>query len=222
MTKNINKIVKMANKKPQSSKQWLKRHFDDTYVKQSWQSKYRSRAAFKLLEIQQKDKILKPGMRVVDLGAAPGSWTQVAQNIIGKNGKIIALDILPIDPILDVDIITGDFTKQDILVQLQDKLNNEKVDIVLSDIAPNLSGQKSVDQPKSIYLNELALDFAIHHLKPNGTCLCKVFQGEGFQEFYQECKKYFKTIISRKPDASRDRSTEIYILGKNFINNTKL
>jgi 23S rRNA (uridine2552-2'-O)-methyltransferase len=207
-------------KKPQNtktsktSKEWLKRHFADPYVKKSWESKYRSRAAFKLLEIQEKDRIIKPCMTVVDLGAAPGSWSQVVQSVIGSKGKIFALDILPMDPINDVSIITGDFTDEAVLKQLEDELGGEKVDLVLSDIAPNKSGHKSVDQPKSIYLNELALDFAINHLKPGGDFLCKVFQGVGSQEFHQSLRDNFTKVITRKPKASRDSSTEIYLLGK--------
>jgi len=205
------------NKKSKTSTQWLKRHFDDPYVKKSWESKYRSRASFKLLEILEKDKIIKPGMIIVDLGAAPGSWSQVANDIIKDNGKLIALDILPMDPIGDIKVITGDFTDNKISEILEQELDNKKIDLILSDMAPNFSGNKSVDQPKSIYLNELALDFAINHLKPGGNFLCKTFQGEGFQDFYQSVKKNFKTIISRNPKASRDSSTEIYLLGQHKI-----
>ena len=205
------------NSKTKSSKQWLKRHFDDPYVKKSWQSKYRSRAAFKLIEIQEKDKLIKPGMIIVDLGSAPGSWSQVVLDIIKDNGKLIALDILPMDPINNIKIITGDFTDNNILELLEKELNNKKIDLIISDMAPNLSGNKSVDQAKSIYLNELALDFAINNLKTGGNFLCKSFQGVGFQEFYKSVKKNFKSLISRKPKASRDSSTEIYLLGKNLI-----
>ena len=181
-----------ASKSSKTSKQWLKRHFDDPYVKKSWESKYRSRAAFKLLEIQEKDRIIKQNMVVVDLGAAPGSWSQVVQSLVGSKGKIIALDILKMDPINDVSIITGDFTEDKVLEQLEEQLQGQKVDLVLSDMAPNLSGHKCVDQPKAIYLNELALDFAINHLKPGGSFLCKVFQGEGSQEFHKTCKNHFR------------------------------
>ena len=203
-----------STKPSKTSKQWLKRHFDDPYVKKSWESKYRSRASFKLLEIQEKDRIIKPCMKVVDLGAAPGSWSQVVQSVIGSKGKIFALDILPMDPINDVSIITGDFTNEAVLKQLEDELGGEKVDLVLSDMAPNLSGHKSVDQPKAIYLNELALDFAINHLKPGGDFLCKVFQGVGSQDFHKALRDNFAKVITRKPKASRDSSTEIYLLSK--------
>ena len=204
MTRKHSKQNSSSSSKTKSSKEWLKRHFDDIYVQKSWKSKYRSRAAFKLIEIQEKDKLIKPGMIIVDLGAAPGSWSQVVLDIIKDNGKLIALDILPMDPINNIKIITGDFTDNHVLELLEKELNNKKIDLVISDMAPNLSGNKSVDQAKSIYLNELALDFAINNLKQGGNFLCKSFQGVGYQEFFKNVKKKFGLITSRKPNASRE------------------
>lgn len=198
-----------------SSAEWLKEHFSDPYVKQAQKAGYRSRAVYKLTEIDDKDRILRPGMVVVDLGAAPGGWSQIASNRVGKNGTVIALDLLPIDPIPNVHIVQGDFTADETLHQLTAILPGP-IDVVLSDIAPNMSGHDSVDVPKALYLVELAFDFAMQHLKPDGTLLMKVFQGEGFQEFYANLKRHFKTVTIRKPKASRGRSREIYVLAKGF------
>lgn len=201
-------------KKSKSSHRWLREHFDDVYVKKAQAEGYRSRAVYKLLEIQEKDKILKPGMTVVDLGAAPGGWMQIAKKYIGRNGVIIGLDLLAIEPIEGTEFIQGDFTSEEVYQQLTDMLAGRQVDIVLSDMAPNMSGIRDADQVKSIYLVELALDFAKQHLATGGTFLAKVFQGEGFEALLKDCKTHFKTVKMRKPDASRDRSSEMYLLAQ--------
>ena len=196
-----------------SSGRWLKEHFDDQYVKAAQKAGYRSRAVFKLLEIQQKDRLIKPGMRVVDLGAAPGGWSQIAVKLVGAKGQVFALDILPMDAILDVEFIEGDFREESVLKQLETLLNGRQLDLVISDIAPNISGNDSVDQPRAMYLVELALDFARQHLQADGDFLVKVFQGVGFEDYFKQMKKMFKKVITRKPDASRNRSREVYLLG---------
>jgi 23S rRNA (uridine2552-2'-O)-methyltransferase len=202
----------MASK---SSDQWLKEHFSDPYVKQAQKAGYRSRAVYKLMEIDDRDHLLRPGMVVVDLGAAPGGWSQIASNRVGKNGTVVALDLLPIEPIPNVMILQGDFSSEETLNQLLAVLPGA-VDVILSDMAPNMSGHDSVDVPRAMYLSELALDFAMAHLKPDGAMLMKIFQGEGFQEFYALLKRQFKTTTIRKPKASRGRSREIYVLAKGF------
>jgi 23S rRNA (uridine2552-2'-O)-methyltransferase len=199
-----------------SSHHWLKEHFDDEYVKRAQQEGYRSRASFKLLEINEKDHLLKPGMTVVDLGAAPGGWAQIAADIVGAKGYVAALDILPMDPIPEVDIIEGDFREQAVLDQLLALLKDKPVDLVMSDMAPNISGMKTVDQPKAMYLAELALDLARTVLKPGGNFVVKVFQGEGFEPFLKDMRSQFDKVVSRKPKASRPRSREIYLLGKGY------
>lgn len=203
-------------KKSKSSKRWLQEHFSDPYVKRAQQQGYRSRAVFKLLEIQDKDHIIKPGMRVVDLGAAPGGWSQVAAKIVGEKGQVIALDLLPIEPIAGVDIVQGDFSEPEILDKLMFLIGEHSVDLVISDIAPNMSGNKAVDQPRAIYLAELALDFAKQVLSPGGTLLMKVFQGEGFDALLKEARQSFEKVIMRKPKASRPRSREAYLLAKGY------
>lgn len=199
-----------------SSKGWLKEHFDDHYVKMAQKQGYRSRACFKLLEIQEKDKLIRTGMTVVDLGAAPGGWSQVAAEIVGSSGRVIASDILPMDSLADVEFVQGDFTDQQVLDKLLNLLNGEKADLVISDMAPNMSGMKDVDQPQSIYLVELALDMAQQVLKPGGSFLSKVFQGEGFDSLLQEMHQHFNKVQTRKPAASRPRSREVYQLGRGF------
>jgi len=199
-----------------SSSDWLQEHFKDQYVLKSQQDGYRSRAAYKLLQIQQKDKIIKPGMNVVDLGSAPGGWSQVARQFIGSQGKVIALDILPMDQLAQVEFILGDFQEESVLNKLLAVVNNEPIDLVISDMAPNITGVKAVDQPKSIYLLELAMDLASQVLSPGGTLLMKVFQGEGFQPLLSELRKTYQKVITRKPDASRARSSEVYLLAKGF------
>lgn len=199
------------------SKRWLKEHHTDLYVKRAREAGYASRAAFKLLELNDKDHFLKPGMTVVDLGAAPGGWSQVAADIVGPKGKVVALDILPMDPIDGVTFIRGDFTEMQVLDSLMTALDDQPVDLVISDMAPNLSGNRSVDQPRSIYLVELALDCAYNTLAENGTFLAKVFQGEGVEQLIAGMRAHFKTVKTRKPNASRARSSEIYLLATHFI-----
>jgi 23S rRNA (uridine2552-2'-O)-methyltransferase len=198
-----------------SSARWLKEHFDDPYVKQSQQDGYRSRASYKLLEIQQKDKLFKPGMTVIDLGAAPGGWSQVAQELVGPKGRVIASDILPMDVLPDVVFVQGDFTDELIFNELMSKIDSP-VDLVISDMAPNMSGNAAVDIPNAMYLVELALDMAKQTLKPNGAFIAKVFQGEGFDSLLSEMRQCFSKVYSRKPDASRSRSREIYQIGVGF------
>lgn len=203
----------MANKSD-SSRRWLKEHFTDTYVKRAQQEGYRSRAVYKLLEIQERDRLFKPGMTVIDLGAAPGGWSQLVVKLIGSKGRIIALDILPMEPIPGVDFIQGDFSDDAVLQVLMEQLSSAKPDWVISDIAPNMSGNESVDIPRSMYLAELALDFALKTLKREGGFLIKVFQGEGFDALLAEIRHRFTTVAIRKPKASRGRSREVYILAK--------
>ncbi|MCU7835902.1 MAG: 23S rRNA (uridine(2552)-2'-O)-methyltransferase RlmE [gamma proteobacterium symbiont of Taylorina sp.] len=199
-----------------SSSEWLQEHFKDQYVLKSQQDGYRSRAAYKLLQIQQKDKIIKPGMNIVDLGSAPGGWSQVARQFVGSKGKVVALDILPMDQLAQVEFVLGDFREEAVLNELLTVVNNEPIDLVISDMAPNITGVKAVDQPKSIYLLELAMDLANQVLTPEGTLLMKVFQGEGFQPLLAELRKSYQKVITRKPDASRSRSSEVYLLAKGF------
>lgn len=194
----------------------MQEHFNDEYVKMAQVKGYRSRAVFKLNEIQDKDQIIKPGMNIIDLGAAPGGWSQFAREIIGKKDKIIALDILPMEPIDGVDFIQGDFREQGVLDELYAVLDGAEINLVMSDMAPNMSGNKAVDQPRSIYLGELALETAKAVLTKGGTFLVKLFHGEGFEEFYQEVQKSFSKVVIRKPKASRPRSNEVYILAKGF------
>ncbi|GAB6040622.1 23S rRNA (uridine(2552)-2'-O)-methyltransferase RlmE [Endothiovibrio diazotrophicus] len=199
-----------------SSRRWLKEHFDDEFVKRAQKEGWRSRAAFKLEELDLKDRLLKPGMAVVDLGAAPGGWTQYAARKIGEKGTIVALDILPMDPMADVTIIQGDFREQSVFDQLMAALDGHPVDLVMSDMAPNISGMKAVDQPRAMYLAELALDFARQALRPGGSFLTKVFQGEGIDDYFRELRASFGEVKTRKPKASRDRSREVYALARNF------
>jgi 23S rRNA (uridine2552-2'-O)-methyltransferase len=203
-------------KRSKSSQTWLKRHFDDPYVKEAQKAGYRSRAVFKLLEIQEKDRILKPGQVVVDLGAAPGGWSEFAVPLVGKQGDIIAMDILEMEPIEGVTFIQGDFTEQDVHNRLLAALDGRLVDLVMSDMAPNISGVKAVDQPRAMYLAELALDFAQEVLKPGGFFLAKIFQGEGFDPFLMALRQSFDKVVIRKPKASRPKSREVYLLAKGF------
>jgi 23S rRNA (uridine2552-2'-O)-methyltransferase len=203
-------------KRSKSSRQWLDRHFKDEYVKKAQKAGYRSRAAFKLLEIQEKDRVIKPGMRVVDLGAAPGGWSQIARDLVGEKGQVIALDILPMDPIAGVEIIQGDFREDEPLAKLRNILAGEPVDLVISDMAPNVTGMASVDQPRAMYLCELALDFARESLKPGGGFVIKVFQGAGFDEYIKSVRQSFGRVVSRKPASSRSKSREIYLVAGNF------
>jgi len=194
----------------------MQEHFDDEYVKMAQAQGYRSRAVYKLSEIQEKDQIIKPGMNVIDLGAAPGGWSQYARKLIGKKNRMIALDILPIEPLEGVDFIQGDFCEEAILNQLYALLDGAAVNLVMSDMAPNMSGNKTTDQSRSIYLGELALDTAKTVLTKDGTFLVKLFQGAGFDEFHHEVQHYFSKVVIRKPKASRPRSNEVYILAKGF------
>lgn len=203
----------MAKRKA-SSRRWLDRHVNDTYVQRARIDGYRSRAAYKLLELQERDALLRPGMRVVDLGAAPGGWSQVAASLLGRNGRIIALDLLPIDPLERVEVVQGDFRDDEVLENLSTLLDGEALDLVLSDMAPNVSGLKAVDQPRSIYLVELALDFALTTLKPGGGLVVKAFHGEGFDELVKTMRRHFQRVVSRKPKASRPQSRETYLVAK--------
>jgi 23S rRNA (uridine2552-2'-O)-methyltransferase len=197
-----------------SSHQWLKAHFDDEYVKRAQREGYRSRAVYKLDEIQQKDHLLRPGMTVVDLGAAPGGWSQYAAPLLGSKGRIIALDILPMDALPGVEFIQGDFREDEVLDRLMGILGETRVDLVMSDMAPNISGMEAVDQPRSMYLAELAADFAAQVLGKGGDLLFKAFQGEGFDEFLRDLRGHYQKVLIRKPRASRPRSREVYVLGK--------
>jgi 23S rRNA (uridine2552-2'-O)-methyltransferase len=203
-------------KRSKSSREWLDRHFSDNYVKRAQREGYRSRAVFKLMEIQDKDHLIRPGMRVVDLGAAPGGWSQLARRLVGARGQVYALDVLAMDPIPGVDFIQGDFREPEPLVALREALAGERVDLVISDMAPNVTGMASVDQPRAMYLCELALDFAREVLRPGGSLLVKVFQGEGFDQYLQELRGTFARVVSRKPKASRPKSREIYLVAGNF------
>lgn len=197
-----------------SSRQWLREHFTDPYVKQAQKEGYRSRAVYKLLELHERDRLFKPGMTVVDLGAAPGGWCQLVAKLIKPSGRIVAMDLLDIDPIDGVEFIQGDFSSDAVLEQLMNLLGDQKVHMVLSDMAPNMSGNESVDMPRSMYLCELALEFAVKVLRPEGGFLIKVFQGEGFDALFAEMKRTFKTVVTRKPKASRGRSREVYVLAR--------
>jgi len=199
-----------------SSQRWLREHFTDEYVRLAREQGYRSRAVFKLMEIQTRDRILKPGMTVIDLGAAPGSWSQFAAQQVGRQGKVIALDILPMEPLAGVDFIEGDFREQETLDRLLALLAGRPIDLVISDMAPNTSGIKAIDQPRGIYLAELALDLARQCLRPGGDLLLKAFQGEGFDGLLRELRRNFATVSSRKPKASRPRSPESYLLARNY------
>lgn len=198
-----------------SSRRWLKEHFSDTYVKQAQQAGYRSRAVYKLLELQERYKLIKPGMAVVDLGASPGGWSQVLAEKVGNKGQVIAIDILPMDPIPGVEFIQCDFTEDSCFEKLLERVGTTKIDWVFSDMAPNLSGIDDVDQSRSIYLAELVLDFALKVLPKEGL-LIKVFQGEGFDAFLKQVRENFNKVLIRKPKASRGRSREVYILAKNL------
>jgi 23S rRNA (uridine2552-2'-O)-methyltransferase len=200
-------------KATKTSKQWMREHVNDPYVQMAQKDGYRSRAAYKLLEIDERDHLIKPGMVVVDLGATPGGWSQVAGNKLKGNGKIIALDLLPFHPLPYVDFIQGDFRDDEVLEQLEKKLEGKSIGLVISDMAPNISGVGSADQARAILLAELALDFALQHLKPDGAFLVKVFQGVGFEEYLKLMRSHFNKVVTRKPKASRDRSSEQYLLG---------
>lgn len=201
-------------KKNKTSRAWVHEHLNDPYVQRAQADGYRARAAYKLTEIDERDHLLRPGAVVVNLGAAPGSWCQIAVKRCGPKGRVLALDLLPMEAVAGVNFLLGDFTEDAVLEEFERRLDGARVDVVLSDMAPNLSGVATVDQARSIHLCELALDFAVRHLKPGGQFLVKVFQGEGFMAFRQQMESAFASVQVRKPKASRDRSAEVYLLGK--------
>lgn len=202
--------------KSKSSDRWLREHFSDEYVLKSQKEGYRSRASYKLIEIDEKDRLIKPGALIVDLGAAPGGWTQVAMQRTGHKGRVIASDILPMDGLAGVDFVQGDFTDDDVFEKILQTINGEPVNLVISDMAPNMSGMKAVDQPKSMYLAELAYDLATKVLAPGGAFVTKIFMGEGFDQYFRDARQHFTKVITRKPDSSRSRSPEVYMVAKGF------
>ncbi len=206
-------------KRTKSGSAWMHEHVTDPYVRKAQQDGYRSRAAYKLLEIDQRDRLLRPGMTVVDLGAAPGSWCQVAVQRMKGQGRVLAIDLLPVAPMAGIESLEGDFTAQAALDWLEARLQSGRVDLVLSDMAPNISGVMLTDQARHYELCELALDFAVKWLKPDGAFLVKVFQGVGFEDFRAQMRQAFEQVVIRKPDASRDRSTEVYLLGRRPVAN---
>ena len=199
-----------------SSARWMQEHFDDEYVKKAQRLGLRSRAVFKLEEINNKDKILKPGMKVVDLGAAPGGWSEYAAKVVGDTGQVVACDILPMDPLAGVDFLQGDFREEAVLEALLSKIEGKNIDVVLSDMAANMTGNETADSARSMYLVELALDMCNQVLKKNGSFIVKVFQGEGFEQYMKEVRALFKTVRTRKPNASRARSREVYLVATGF------
>jgi 23S rRNA (uridine2552-2'-O)-methyltransferase len=199
-----------------SSHQWLKKHFDDEFVKRAQREGWRSRAVYKLEEIDRKYRLIRPGMTVVDLGAAPGGWSQYVAKVLAGKGRIIALDILEMQPLPGVEFIHGDFTEDEPLDLLMNSLGGEQVDLVLSDMAPNISGMQAVDQPRGIYLVELAMDFAAKVLGKNGNLLFKAFHGEGFEDVVKTLRGQYRTVLIRKPKASRPRSREVYVLAQGY------
>ena len=201
-------------KKRSSSKAWLREHHDDPYVQRAQKEGYRSRACYKLLELDERDQLIRRGMTVVDLGSAPGGWSQVAAERVGDHGRVVASDILPMDSIAGVDFFQGDFTEERVFNDICAHLGEEKADLVISDMAPNLSGMNAVDQPRSIYLVELALDFAALTLAAGGTFVAKIFQGEGFEAVLADARRRFDVVLTRKPAASRPRSREVYLVAK--------
>lgn len=201
-------------KRSKTSKQWMREHVSDVYVQRAKAEGYRSRAAFKLIEIAARDKLFRQGMVVVDLGATPGGWSQVAASKVGATGRVIAFDILPMEPLRHVTFLHGDFREESAVTALEHELGGRPIDLVLSDMSPNISGIALSDQARAMYLAELALDFAAARLKPGGSFLVKVFQGSGFQEYLREMRRRFVHVVTRKPDASRGRSNELYLLAR--------
>lgn len=197
-----------------SSQRWLKEHFSDPYVKKAQAEGLRSRAAYKLEELVERDRLLRPGMVIVDLGAAPGGWSQWARQALGDSGRVLALDILDMPPLAGVEFLHGDFREDDVLSALESALNGDEVDLVLSDMAPNKSGVDAVDLPRAMHLAELAMDFADHHLRTGGAFLIKLFQGVGFDEYVRELRRRYTKVAIRKPAASRKRSPEVYALAQ--------
>lgn len=200
-------------KATKTSKQWMREHVNDPYVQMAQKDGYRARAAYKLLELDERDHLIKPGMVVVDLGAAPGSWCQVVAKKLGEHGRIIALDLLPLAPLPRVEFIQGDFREDSVLTQLEQTLGGRQISLVISDMAPNMSGVGMADQARAMYLAELALDFAVTHLAPGGSFVVKVFQGAGFEDYMKLMRNHFSRVVARKPKASRDRSSEQYLVG---------
>lgn len=203
-------------RRSRSSGRWLQEHFSDPFVQRARAEGWRSRAVYKLEQIDRREKLLRPGMVVVDLGAAPGAWSQYAQRRVGRSGRVVALDLLPMEPLAGIDFLEGDFRDENVLARLLAMLPERGVDLVLCDIAPNLSGIDAIDQPRSMYLCELALDFATRVLKPGGAALIKTFQGAGFQELVAEARRHFGKVKLAKPEASRARSPELYLLASDF------
>jgi 23S rRNA (uridine2552-2'-O)-methyltransferase len=199
-------------KKKSSSRAWLKEHHDDPFVQRAQREGYRSRAVYKLIEINEKDRLIQPGMSVLDLGSAPGGWSQVAGVWVGDRGRVLASDILPMDHLPNVTFIQGDFTEQETYDQLMQALSGRRLDVVISDMSPNMSGLAAVDQPRAMYLVELATDLALRALSPGGAMLTKVFQGEGFEEWFRQIRERFERVMTRKPSASRPRSREVYVV----------
>jgi 23S rRNA (uridine2552-2'-O)-methyltransferase len=197
-----------------SSRRWLKEHFDDEFVKRAQREGFRSRAVYKLDEIQQRDHIIRPGMTIVDLGAAPGGWSQYALGLVGRKGRIVAMDILPMAPLPGVEFVQGDFHDDAVLEQLLQAMKGQAIDLVMSDIAPNITGVDVVDQPRAMYLAELAVDFADKVLRPGGDLLVKLFQGEGFDALLRDLRSRYDKVVIRKPKASRSRSREVYALAR--------
>ena len=199
-----------------TSAAWLKEHVDDVWVQKAQKDGYRSRATYKLAEIDDKDRLFRPGMTVIDLGSAPGGWSQLLSERLGSEGKILASDILPMDAIPDVEFIQGDFTEDAILELLLESMQGKQADLVISDMAPNLSGMNAIDQPKAMYLVELALDLAEQVLKPGGDLLAKVFQGEGYEDYLKLLRSRLTKVLTRKPVASRARAREVYLLARGY------
>ena len=199
-------------KRSKTSKQWMHEHVTDPFVRRAQKEGFRSRAAYKLMEIDARDRLFRPGMVVVDLGAAPGGWSQVAADRVGHTGRVIALDLLPMQPVSGVTFIQGDFTEDAVLDQVEACLGGQPVSLVISDMSPNISGIGATDQARALNLAELALDFSLKHLKPGGVFLVKVFQGAGFDQFLQQMRRGFSRVVTRKPEASRSRSSELYLL----------
>ena len=204
------------SKKNRFTKAWMTGHVNDPWVKEATRRGYRSRAAFKLIELAERDHLLKPGMRVADLGAAPGSWTQVLRERLGPKATIVAIDLLPMDPVAGATVVQADLREDSGLCALETALGEGKIDLVVSDMSPNLSGVEAADQARAVYLGELALDFAKLHLQPGGDLVVKAFQGEGFVEFRRALEAHFTKVYVRKPKASRDRSREVYLVGKSL------
>ena len=205
-------MAKISN----SSRRWMEEHFADEYVAQAKKDGYRSRAAYKLLEIDDKDKLLRPGMTVIDLGAAPGGWSQVARRRIGDNGRVLALDILEMNSLAGVEFMQGDFKEDEVMTKLMKMLGDTPVDLVMSDMAPNMSGVRDLDKTRAMYLVELAVDLSQQVLRPGGDLVMKVFQGPGYDQLIKELRAKFGKVVSRKPKASRDRSAEVYLLARGF------